>query len=241
MPADCYYINEDFSPHQGLELISQEMHHLVHVMRKTTGDVVEVMNGRGQLAKAQIEKVDKKRVFLKLLEVASQPASDFEVILAHALPRPNRLDFIVEKGTELGMTQIWLFPGDLSDKHELSANQLSRVHSIMVAAMKQSGQLFLPELSIRPALERWTKPPFTSFYGDLSGDAPWLGKLWMQSPPKEGVILFIGPEGGFSQDEKGLMHDLGCQPVRLHENILRTDTAALAGLSLIAHLHSITD
>jgi len=234
VPAYRYFTDHSISEHQPIILEGQELHHLARVMRATPGETVELVNGQGQLALAQVTSVEKRTATLHVEEVKTVPPPTFEVIIAQAMPRPNRLDTILEKGTELGMTQLWLFPGKLSEKKEVTEKQLQRMRIVTIAAMKQCGRPYLPKICIKPPLIKWQKPEYNLFYGDVSPTAPLFSEAW-ESAQGHGLVFFIGPESGFSDDETATLEQLGAKGVKLHPNILRTDTAPLAALSLIQH------
>jgi 16S rRNA (uracil1498-N3)-methyltransferase len=235
MPKERFFIPELFAPGSHVSLSKEETHHLVRVMRAHEGDVVELVNGMGQLASARVDEVHRNEVVLTALDVSSEPKPLFEVILAQAIPRMNRLENILEKGTELGMTQLWLFPGQLSEKKTLSDAQMERAQAITIAALKQSGRLFLPTITLLPKLESWNALSLRAFYGDPSPEAMLFARAWRAQQPSEGCLFFVGPEAGFSDKEVQLLSQLGAEGVRLHQNILRTDTAPLVALSLIQH------
>ena len=131
------------------------------------------------------------------------------------------------------MTQIWLFPGEQSERKQLSENQLERVKGILIAAMKQCGALWLPQLVEKPRLRDWPAFPYPAFFGDISPAAPYLSESWKRDKPKDGVLFLVGPESGFSTKEEDCLLRLEAQGVKLHSHILRTDTAALAALTQI--------
>lgn len=232
MPNDRFFVDSDLKPGQLVDLEGQELHHLVHVMRAEVGDTIELVNGRGGLADARLERLEKRRVVLHIETGETFPKQSVEIILAQAMPRINRLDFILEKGTELGMTQLWLFPAKLSERQELTPHQLERMRAITIAAMKQCGSLYLPQIIVKPALSQWQPPSYTSFFGDVNPAAPQFATMW--KTPDRGVLFYIGPEGGFTAEEEGYLRQLNASGVHLHPNILRTDTASLVALSLIS-------
>jgi 16S rRNA (uracil1498-N3)-methyltransferase len=157
--------------------------------------------------------------------------------LAQAFPKPNRLDTIIEKGTELGVDEFWLFPGVLSYKKELFPQQMERTLAITIAAIKQSGRLFLPKIRLFPPIERWEKFTSLSFFGDLSEHAIPFHQAAMKIHKDRYPLIFItGPESGFSTNEVATLHQLGSIGVTLHRYILRTDTATIAGLSILNYL-----
>lgn len=235
MPAERYYYPGILQTDSEIVLDGQEFHHLSRVMRTQRGDEVEVVNGQGQLATALVKALDKKQAALLIKAVESKPPES-KLILSQGIPRLNRLEFIIEKGTELGATEIWLFPAVRSEKKEFSPNQVDRLASIAIAAMKQSGRLFLPKISIVAPLKKWGKiPSITGFFGDLRQGAPSLLAYYADNPPQKDVLFCVGPEGGLSDEEIAILESFHFSGVKLHPNILRTDTAALASLCLLAH------
>lgn len=199
MPAERFFLDASYSEGLSLYLEGQEFHHLTHVMRGKVGESLELVNGRGELAVAAIQKIEKKQALLHIEKVQREPAPSFEVILAQGMPRLNRLDFILEKGTEFGMTQLWLFPAKFSERKTLTDHQLERMRAITIAAMKQCGRLHLPTIALHPPLEKWVQCPYPSFFGDVSSEAPVFIDSWKHS---KGILFFVGPESGFSEDEE---------------------------------------
>lgn len=231
MPEKRFYLNSDLIPHSQCELIDEEAQHL-KVMRCHEGDTVEIMNGKGVLALAKILQFGKRVITLEILSSETKPKPTFEIILVQALPRINRLDTILEKCTELGVSKILLFPGDHSEKKDLSPTQLQRVEHILVAASKQCGRLYIPEYEVKPKLSKWKKPEGQLFYGDVSPNAPIFTTKWKNVNP---TLFFVGPEQGLTEEEESILKEWGAKGIKLHENILRTDTAPIAALSLMSH------
>lgn len=221
MPADRFFIDAPLTTPLILE--GPELHHL-HVMRIRPGETIEVVNGRGELVQAVVESIDKQTAELKITSHSKQPTPQHNLILAQALPRLTSLEWIVEKGTELGVTQFWLFPGERSEKISLSPTQLQRLETIILNSLKQCGRLYLPQLLLKPSLDKWEKPHGTLFFGDV-GKAPKL------QGPFSDTVFFIGPEKGFAPKEIERLHQFNAKGISLHENILRTETAAITALS----------
>jgi 16S rRNA (uracil1498-N3)-methyltransferase len=235
MPSERYYYDDKFTDHY-VVLQDQEFHHLTHVIRSKKGESVELVNGRGELACAIIEKLDKKQALLKINEVISKPLPQNQVVLVQAIPRMNRLDFILEKGTELGMTQIWLFASDKSERKALTDHQLERMRFVTIAAMKQCGRLYLPEMKIYDSLDEIPIKSMPAFFGDTNPHAPLFRQVWNKKAEDSDIAFYIGPESGFTDKEINFLHQNGASGVKLHSNILRTDTAALAALAIIEQL-----
>src|SRR5260221_9782239 len=129
MPAERYFIDAAVSVGQEITLEGAECRHLCTVMRAQVGEEIELVNGKNQLAVASVQKMAKKSAGLRIEKVSSGKPSR-PVIIAQAIPRFNRLETILEKGTELGAAAFWTFPGMLSEKKELSANQQERMRLI---------------------------------------------------------------------------------------------------------------
>jgi 16S rRNA (uracil1498-N3)-methyltransferase len=214
-------------------LEGDEFRHL-KVMRAAPGDTIELVNGEGTLAAAVLQLINKDSASLRIQNIQTSPPTQNPLIIAQAIPRMNRLDFILEKGCELGMDEIWLFPGHESEKKDISANQQERIFNILVASTKQCGRLWLPKVRIFPSFPVDFKG-CQAFYGDIRKQAPLFSQVWHKKRPGQGVLFFIGPEKGFNSDEIEKLEDLGATGVRLHPYILRTDTAPLAALALMSH------
>lgn len=238
MPVNRYYSEVPLIPEGEILLTEQEFHHLAHVNRTKEGEAVELVDGKGNLATASVVNVRKKEALLKIDALAASPPESFRIVLAQAVPRLSRLDTILEKGTELGVTEFILFPGERSEIKRLEDKQLARMKQLTISAMKQCGRLYLPALTKRPPLKGWEHQDIPAFFGDLEQHAPDLISAWQHNPPKEGICVVIGPESGFSESEEIKLRALGCKGIKLHHNILRTDTAAIAALSIVSLLSS---
>lgn len=242
MPAERFYIQDpSFTLKKLIILEKEEFHHLMNVMRLKVGERVELINGTGALAEAAIESINKKNAILSIESIHIEPVSSYQLILAQALPRLPRLEYILEKSVELGVTDLWLFPGTFSEKKDLSPSQLERIHHIIVSAMKQCGRLYIPKVSFRPSLLSWTlkEIPSHAFFGDTRPNAPtFLQELL--SLDSQSLFIVIGPEKGFQEKEVFFMEkNLHLKGVKLHENILRTETAAIHALSLASSFKEI--
>ena len=225
MPAKRFFTPTSLH-HDTVLLSGEELHHL-SVMRLRPQDPLELVNGLGELASGVILSLDKERATIKITHYHQEPPSHPSLILAQALPKLPLLEWIIEKGCELNVSEFWLFPGDLSEKKELSSTQQIRLNALLISALKQCGRLWLPKILIKPPLKKWVAHSGTLLFGDLSPEAQPLS-----APFVEPIAICIGPEKGFSSSEKSLLKDtLKAQGVRLHTNILRTETAGLVALS----------
>jgi len=225
MPIYRFYHDAKLTGEVFLEGV--EHRHLTQVVRVREGDTVELFNGKGDLASATVTTLDKKAARLSIIELRHEAQSE-HLILAQGLPLINRLDFILEKCTELGIREMRLFAGDLSERKSLTDHQLDRLRQLTIAACKQSGRLWLPELKWIDPISKWKTPIPDGIYGDPNPDSTPLLKL--QKAP---VFVCIGPESGLSRDEKRKLFGLGVKSCTWNEAVLRTDTAAISAAAII--------
>ena len=233
MPAERFFIEDELHPQAKVIIKGNEFHHLAKVMRTQKGDLVELVNGKGTLAVAIVQELHKDQAALSINEARTEPFLPPRLILAQAITKPDRLAFILEKGTELGVDVFWFFPGHLGQHKELYPQQKERARALTIAAMKQCGRLFLPSIELKPALDKWPEIEGQSFFGDLDPEAPWLGSKEALPSSIYPIIFFTGPESGWSDKEVQILKEKGVKGVRLHQNVLRSDTASIVALSLL--------
>ncbi len=221
MPHDRFYIDVPLKGEVFLD--GEEFHHLSRVMRKKEGDVVELLNGKNTLALATLSSISKREASLTVIRSEDKKTLLPSLKLIQAIPKLSHLELILQKGTELGTSHFYLYPSSLSEKKELSANQKRRLHLILIGAMKQCGRLDLPILE-------WEFPSLEGkvFFGDLSLDPPSLSEV--ASLP---ATFIVGPEKGFTKEEIADLHTKA-QGVRINPYTLRAETAAIAGLAILA-------
>jgi len=234
MPIHRHFIDHPLSEGDRLPLSQEESRHLYKVVRARIGDTIELTNGRGELASASVVELEPSAAFVRIETVEKQKARRPRLILAQAVPRLPKLDLIVEKGTELGVDAFWLFPGEQSEKKRpLGPHPMQRLERIAIAALKQSGRLFLPEIEWVPPISEWSHLPNLSFYGALdAGAAPLLDQL-PHSHHIEEIAVVIGPESGFTPSEAAALERLGARATSLHTNTLRTETASIAAFAIV--------
>jgi 16S rRNA (uracil1498-N3)-methyltransferase len=237
MPTARFFLQKPFKEKETVTLEGQENIHLRRVCKRKVGDLVELVNGLGELAKALILSTEEKTTKLLIKQLEKHSLTPPVFMIAQALPHVQKLDFIVEKGTELGCDLFLFFEGELSEKKGLSLNQTRRLSTIAESALKQCGRLDLPEIQFYPSLKTILEQKATFFFGDTDPKAP-LFKSILEEKPLPPFCFIIGPESGFSKEEKEFLKTKA-KGVKLHQNTLRTETASLAALTLMNHLRSI--
>lgn len=229
MPIDRFYLDADLITEETVSLRDAEHHHLSHVMKLSAGEEVELINGRGTLAIGKITEIHKKDTSVYILSLKKKPPTSPRLILAVPLMRPSKLEWIVEKGTELGADLFLMFKAAYSEKEGLSEHQLERLRSLSIAACKQSGRLYLPSIEVLSDL----KTIFTHKALFLFGDTR---ETRSKEIPTSDCTLFIsGPERGFSTEELKWL-DEKAMGIQLSENVLRAETAPIAAMSILGRL-----
>jgi 16S rRNA (uracil1498-N3)-methyltransferase len=208
----------------------EQSHYLRDVMRRGAGDEIELFNERDGAWRAIVAAVDRRSVSLtpRGRTRAFAPGPDLELIVA-PIKRP-RLESVVEKATELGVRRIRLAITRFTQGDRV---KLERLQAIAVEAAEQTGRLDVPEVAapdkLGDMLDSWGERRL--IFCDEGGDAR---PMWEAlSASEEGTSILIGPEGGFSLEERDRLRALPFViPVSLGPRILRADTAAIAALVL---------
>ncbi len=208
-----------------LNLKGQEARHAVKVLRIREGSSIHITDGTGNLYYCKVTVIMKDSVTAEIVD------SEFEKRREHGLAlvlglikKRDRLEFAIEKSVELGIDEVTVFRGDHSEKGNV---RMDRLTSTSVSAMKQSLRMHLPAVSFEKSLSEalaGIDPSDQIIYGDETLDRVHRHAA-AGSPGK--TILVVGPEGGFSQNERKLMNDKGGVAYSLGDNRLRTETAAI--------------
>ncbi|MCA8830602.1 16S rRNA (uracil(1498)-N(3))-methyltransferase [Hymenobacter pini] len=209
-------------------LPEDESKHAVRVLRLTEGDAVVLVNGQGGVFEAEVAEANPKRCHLRIVQQQQVPRRPYTVHLAVA-PTKNldRMEWLVEKATEIGVDQITFLRCARSERREL---KLDRLEKIAVSALKQSGQAWLPQLTELTDFSRFlpTIAPETTFIAHLEdGERTPLARV---AASGTGCCILIGPEGDFTPQEIEAAFARGIRPVTLGASRLRTETAALAAV-----------
>ncbi|MGA1875433.1 MAG: RsmE family RNA methyltransferase [bacterium] len=236
---------ENFSGHQAV-ITGSDVHHIRHVLRKKAGDRIIITRRIDMMSfHAQIEHISPQQIDLKILHACPQHAplqNLHPVTLIQAIPKHAKMDFIIQKATELGVEKIIPLVSRYSfTNHEgnISPIRWKRWQKICQEAAKQCGRPNIPQL--HPPAHISALPDFTVGQ-DLLRLLLWeeerhnrLKHVLHEQKKAHKVQVLVGPEGGFSADEIDLIRQTGFIPVSCGPWILRTETAALYSLSIIQY------
>jgi len=240
MALPRFYCPPPLPAGSSLELPPDAAHHANRVLRLRVNDPVQVFDGTGRALDGKISEISAKRVLLHELQTCMDDAeSPLRIVLAQAMCGSEKMDWVVQKATELGAAEIQpvqtqrsvaKLSGDRSEK------RLLHWRSVAVSACEQCGRNALPQIAAPQDFGAWLAEARNStaakFMLQPEGSTP----LHKQAAPPGSVILLIGPEGGFSDDEIKMAHLAGFIPIRMGKRVLRTETAAMAGIAALQTL-----
>ena len=209
-------------------------HHLGKVLRHKVGDALVLFNGDGQQYAAEICAIDKRQVTVAV-GVASSPVTEspLQIHLGIAISKGDRMDWVLQKSTELGVSEITPLSAERTEfklKGERLDKKISHWQQIIISACEQCGRNTLPRLHPPASTSAWCKS--TAADKKLVLHHRSSGAL---DPAQSihSVALMIGPEGGLSAEEIQLAETEGFEPLTLGPRVLRTETAPLAAIAVL--------
>jgi 16S rRNA (uracil1498-N3)-methyltransferase len=218
-----------------------ELHHLRDVMRLRVGDSVALLADDNLQHRARIERFDDNRAILRIEKTASAREVS-PLILATAIIKGPRMDFVVEKAAELGATELWPLLCARSVAGAPGAERMARWRRLATAAAKQSltpKPLELHEpASFADLIECLTKDTLaegSALKMICTIDAEPMASVIGRNQPRA-IVIACGPEGDFTDDERALAQRAGFVAVGLGRNRLRSETAAIAAVSVATAL-----
>ncbi len=230
MSGPRFFVEADWSAGEEIALPDAVAHHATRVLRLRDGEAISLFSGRGGEARASL-RIDGKRAYARILAVeAIERESPLALTLIQSLIANDKLDWVIEKATELGVARVIVAPAARS-VIKLDASRLERRlqhwREIAVAACCQCGRNRVPALDYFPSLgaalaaadgeRRYVLAPDASRPLHLTGSSS--------------AVFVVGPEGGLSEDELQAAEALGYERSLLGRRVLRTETAGLAALA----------
>jgi 16S rRNA (uracil1498-N3)-methyltransferase len=221
----------------------EESHHLTHVLRMRPGDEAFVFDGLGCEYRCSFESVRGDRALLTIQEpLTDSVESMLNLTLGQALAKGEKFDFIVQKATELGVRSIVPILADQGDvrlSEQLADKRLERWRRISLEALKQCGRRKLVELNNPRTVESLLehddsrRTRLVLAFSETGGEP--VPEAACSAGGAQEVIALIGPEGGWSARELSVFERAGAKLVTLGRRVLRTETAAIAAITLVQH------
>ena len=221
-------IQSDLSPH----LSKEQTHYLKDVMRLKIGDNLSIFNSLGEWS-AIIQSYEKNGVKIKIIKKVRDKGNEKNIWLAFTPIKQNPLNFLIQKGTELGIQK---FIPVLSERTIVRGINTKRIKKIIIESSEQSNRISIPEInkleSLKVFLSTFPKNGILIFC-DINSDKKYLKNI-LKKNTNGPICILIGPEGDFSEKErKIIINHKQTFSISLAKNILKAETAALSAITLV--------
>ena len=221
-------IQSDLSSH----LPKEQTHYIKDVMRLKIGDKLSIFNISGEW-NAIIQSYEKKGARIKVMKKVREKENEKNIWLAFSPIKQNPLNFIIQKGTELGIQK---FIPILTERSMVREINIERIKKIIVEASEQSNRISVPEInspkSLKDFLLQFPKNGYLIFC-DINSDKNSLKKI-LEKKNNIPLCILIGPEGDFSENErKMIIEQTQTFSISLAKNILKAETAALCAIAIV--------
>ena len=221
---------------ENIELPKDAARHIM-VLRLSAGDTLTLFNGLGGEYQARITRIDRQRVTTEIVSHSSREAElPYRITLAQGIPEATKMDWIIEKSVELGVSDIIPLAAQRSvvrlDK-DRAEKRLSRWQAIAISAAQQCGRNRLPHIASPVGTGEYLRQTTPSPRILFSPRATETLSEWARHQKPQDITLLIGPEGGFSPEEENMAEQQGVTFLSMGPRILRTETAGLAAVAAI--------
>ena len=213
------------------KLDKSQSHYLVKVMRVKENEVFSLFNKNGEW-EAKILGISKNVVEFKTIKQVRQKENTKELWLAFSPIKSNYQNFMIQKATELGVTK---FLPIIFDRTVVRKINKERLEKIIIEACEQSNRINVPAIEDAQNLKSFLKNNLMDLiFTDLNSDNQKIDKSKLTN---KAICIIIGPEGDFSETEREEILDFkGVQPIKINENILRSETAVISAISIVNYV-----
>lgn len=232
-----FFIAEDFEINQSYPLPDAVFHHWGRVLRANTGDQAIVFNGKNGEYLAELIAIDKKSAHINILSFNPiQRHLPTQVILGQVMSKGDRMDYAIQKATELGVHQIQLLTSERCEmrlKYDRDQKKIEHWQAVAISACEQCGLNIVPQILAPIPMQDWVHQVQAEQKLVLALSE---GQVQFQSPLPARIALLVGAEGGLSKAEIDAAVQAGFQKWTIGERVLRTETAPVAALAVLNYL-----
>jgi 16S rRNA (uracil1498-N3)-methyltransferase len=220
------FFNPDLAPDaKSFVFDREESRHMIKVLRKKEGDIIQITNGKGCFFDAEITLASDHKCTVSITSVIHVEKRPYNIHLAVAPTKMNdRYEWFLEKATEIGIDRVTPV---ICDRSERKVIKTDRLEKIVLSALKQSGQAYLPVVDEPISFSQFIKNHQDGKRFIAHCEPEEKKTLKSEIIPGEDILMLIGPEGDFSPPEINLALQNGFVPVSLGSTRLRTETAAV--------------
>ncbi|MGB3340679.1 MAG: RsmE family RNA methyltransferase [bacterium] len=227
---NLFYISARQIKGDHIVIDKKELHHVKNVLRIKRDDIVWLTDGAGNRFQTKVISIERNKLAGQILaKEYVKRANKVNLVLAFAPIKGSRNDIIIEKGTELGVSRFRPFISKYSVIKKLTKQRIERFQRVALSAMLQSKQYYLPDFTIFENIDTLLG---TCIDFDLVVLADEQGNQQVPHGARN-LLYIVGPEGGFDKPEIQLFKDNGVKLLSLGSNRLRSETAAIVGISKI--------
>jgi 16S rRNA (uracil1498-N3)-methyltransferase len=228
---DLFYAHPQSITDNIIILDDFEAKHLLTTLRKKSGDIIDITDGKGHHFTGRISSV-KPRLEVVIESRKKIASHKKKIALAISFIRPNRLEFVLEKCTELGVNSFYLFRSEYANYF---SDNKQRFEKILRQAIKQSNRFFLPQLYLLSDMKLFIEQTrdINIKIAAVDAQCPPIDKV-IQQANEDNKLFCVGPEGGFSPQEIIMLKENNFLDVSLGAYRLRAETAAVAGISFLS-------
>jgi len=229
------YTSQALLTADSIELEGPASHYLTRVLRLSEGDSLVVFNGDGRNYSAEISGVRNKLVQVRLLK-SKKPGNEspLKINLVQAICRGERMDYVLQKATELGVFSIQPLKSQRVEvrlDENRQAKRMAHWQGVVISACEQSGRALVPEVKTPLSLPEWMISAVES--PRLVLDPLAENSLSDLSVALDAISILVGPEGGFTDEEMAKARINDVMPVSLGPRVLRTETAGPAAIAIL--------
>jgi 16S rRNA (uracil1498-N3)-methyltransferase len=235
-----FFINPSQVAGDRITITGEDLRHIGAVLRKKPGDRLALLDGKGAEYVVTITEMRRDEIETAIVEQRLWELKGPRIVLGQGLPKSDKMDLIVQKATELGVSSIVpLITERTIVKVRDEERRVGRWRKISREAAMQSRRADIPAVegprTLNSFLSILEPEPLSLFLIPWEEGTRPLKEVLRSYPAAETIVVLIGPEGGFSLNEAGAAKENGFQAVLLGPTILRTETAAIAALSMIGY------
>ena len=229
-----FYIEAELNTGNTIELTESVFHHWVRVLRAKEQEQAIFFNGKGGEYRVTLTEINKKNAFVSVdhFEPADR-TPPFKVVLGQVMSKGDRMDYAIQKATELGVTTIQLLTSERCEmrlKYDRDQKKLDHWQGIAIAACEQCGMNIVPKILAPLRLEDWLNSDLPTTKLVL---APNKDQVDVLNNVSKDLALLIGPEGGLSETEISAANAVGFQNWCIGTRVLRTETAPVVALAIL--------
>ena len=229
-----FYIEAELNTGNTIELTESVFHHWVRVLRAKEQEQAIFFNGKGGEYRVTLTEINKKNAFVSVdhFEPADR-TPPFKVVLGQVMSKGDRMDYAIQKATELGVTTIQLLTSERCEmrlKYDRDQKKIDHWQSVAIAACEQCGMNIVPKILAPLRLEDWFKSDLPTTKLVL---APNRNQVDVLNNVSKDLALLIGPEGGLSEAEINAANAVGFENWCIGSRVLRTETAPVVALAIL--------